>query len=158
MVMRILRLAAASPLAVGLGLTLGTVFSMSGPYVAGVIADEYDARFPVWREVEAEIQERRADAVVIEMSGRKARECRFIRINAQTVHPDGMRNATISRVDTTEHGATRPIGRQTIGFWVVVPVTATARQIVVTVEHLCGDRLVLGRFATLALSNNTESE
>jgi hypothetical protein len=115
---------------------------------------QYDARYPVWRETSGAVQERRGDAVVIELRGTKARECRFLRINAQTSHLGELRNAQITRIDQPEVAATRPLGAQNIGMWVVVPVTSTARAVLVTVEHLCGDRLVLGHFATVRLTND----
>ncbi len=143
----------SSPLMVVLGLVLGTLAAMSAPFITDAIADAYNERFPVWRDVVAKVQERRGNQVVISMNGEKARECRFIRINAQTLHPDGLRNAKISRLDAVEHGMTRPLGAQDLGFWLVVPAEESARAVIVTVEHLCGERLVLGKLATVRLRN-----
>lgn len=154
MVARMLHTLKTSPFSVALGLVIGTGFAMSSPILADWAQSEYDARFPVWRETVGSVQERRGDAVVIELRGVKSRECRFLRINAQTEHLGELRNARITRLDETEVGATRPLGQQHIGMWVVVPVTSTARAVLVTVEHLCGDRLVLGKFATVRLTND----
>jgi hypothetical protein len=153
MVTKIIREIRASPLMVILGGVIGILGAMSAPFITDRIADAYDARYPVWRDVTGAVQERRGDQVIIEIAGRKARECRFLRINAQTLHPDGLHNANITRVDQQEFGVTRPLGQQYLGLWLVIPAPHTTRAVVVTVEHMCGDRLVMGKLATVRLTN-----
>ena len=153
MVMKIIREVRSSPLMVILGLVIGTLAAMSAPFITDQIADAYDARFPVWRDVVAKVHERRGNQVIISVNGEKARECRFVRINAQTQHIDGMRNARITRSDGVEIGITRPLGYQSIGDFLIVPADESARAVILTIEHQCGDRLVLGRLATVRLRN-----
>ena len=154
MVMQSLRYAVKSPISVAMGLLLGTLAAMSGPVVLEAARDAYDARYPVWRDTSGHVQERRGDSVVIALQGTKSRACQFIRINAQTSHLDGLRPAKIQRIDMAEQGKTRPLGPQQVGMWAVIPVTPEARAVVVTVEHMCGDRLVMGKFATVRLGND----
>ena len=96
----------------------------------------FDRYLPVVR-AQGVLLSQAADSVVIALSGKKLRECRYAGLQAYSRMPDGtMRDASIKRIDQPAGGLTRPVGKFDMGQWDIRP-TDGAAAVVVFVQHSC---------------------
>lgn len=125
----------------------GTIFGLLVPATA--MWPVYDRLFPVV-EMRGQLVRFDADAAVVHITGRKLRDCKYIRIQAYTEAAEGrLRDIYIRRVDIPETGGTKATGNYDIGYWAVRPVDVAHDDVRVFVQHECSGRTVLTKIAEI---------
>ena len=137
---------------------------MLGVLVLPVVDEEY-RRFRDAQEQAAEssqpvveargvIVERLPNAVIVQISGRKLRNCRFVGLQAYTIDKDEEQSlAKITRMDETiPSSVTRPVGAFNAGLWRIEPLKDDPVRATVWVTHECRGHSVTSVLATVALN------
>lgn len=103
-------------------------------------------------QMQGRVVERGQGFVVVHMTGRKLRECRYVGLTAYTINPQGVRfDASIRRDDLPETGDTKPPGTYDIGRWRIWPTHADSRSLLVFADHLCNQIQVRSLVAEVPL-------
>ena len=104
---------------------------------AETVAIQREQGMPVL-QMAGRVVDRGQGYVVVHITGRKLRECRYAGLTAYTIDPQGVRfDAAIRREDLPQTGSTRPPGDYDIGRWRIWPTHADSRAVLVFADHLC---------------------
>lgn len=136
---------------VAIGGLIGFLIAPVGQGLWAAALDVYDAHRPVAMISTASVVAREADAVMVEMTVRKLRDCTYIRMQAFGSSKGGaLSDAYMRRIDRPEDGSTKPMGEFSIGTWRIWPVGG-ASSVIVYAQHDCGGRIVQTRLAQVAI-------
>lgn len=132
------------------GAVIGMLIAPAGQSVWRLIGKLYDETWPVVA-MQGHIVERVDDAVLVEVAGKKLRDCRYVRIQAFAQGRDGaLRDAFAMRQDWPENGATKPVGTYNIGRWKIWPAN-DAVAVLMYSQHDCDGRIVQTKIAEVLL-------
>ena len=106
---------------------------MDSKWAAGM----YDQSHPVV-QMSGKLIYRGENEIHIQLSGKKFRACKYVGQQAISITKGIIKDAYLTRLDSPETGQTRPVGEIAPQLWKIVPVTAAADRIRVTVTHDCG--------------------
>lgn len=112
--------------------------------------EAYDQAQPVVTAI-VNTTSRDGNAVLLDVTVTKLRECGYLRVQAYTRSPDGtLSDAYAVRVDMPEKGDNKPRGKFGIGKWRIWPLDK-AEAVLVFVQHDCDGRIVQSKLAEVAL-------
>ena len=114
------------------------------------VLTSYDEARPVV-EMQGVLVRQDAESVWVSISGKKLRQCTYIRLSAYGRNKAGVLvDAYARREDQPETGQTKPTGLFHIGLWRVWP-KGDATAILVFSQHDCSGRIVLTKIAEVVL-------
>jgi len=141
------------PFTILIGIVVGTLLAPVVILTANEVHGVYDRAYPIV-EMQGKLISLANDEAVIALSGRKLRECSYVRIQAYSLSENGdLNDAFITRTDMPEDGESKPKGSFLFGSWRVWPLP-NSHGIVVYANHLCGSRVVLTKIADIPLQGH----